>query len=83
MENSLCHFLKGRLISGISAELAKQGAKPCSMCANDSYRKINSVEIAHTFQLGDCFTKNFEALFSGKPLQMNCFGIGIGELFVK
>uniref|UniRef100_A0A1I8EXI5 proline--tRNA ligase n=1 Tax=Wuchereria bancrofti TaxID=6293 RepID=A0A1I8EXI5_WUCBA len=64
---------------GINHDLLKRGEKPC--CCSEEYISIvETIEIAHTFQLGDLFTKKFGAKHGGQPLIMNCFGIGIGRL---
>ncbi|VDK30766.1 unnamed protein product, partial [Gongylonema pulchrum] len=67
--------------TGVSTELSKSGETACSCSsASESISVINTVEIAHTFQLGDLFAKKFGAKFAGQPLLMNCFGVGIGRL---
>uniref|UniRef100_A0A158Q8P4 tRNA (guanine(37)-N1)-methyltransferase n=1 Tax=Elaeophora elaphi TaxID=1147741 RepID=A0A158Q8P4_9BILA len=64
---------------GVNHDLLKRGEKPC--CCNEECTSIiDTIEIAHTFQLGDLFTKKFGAKHRGQLLIMNCFGIGIGRL---
>uniref|UniRef100_A0A1I7VY20 proline--tRNA ligase n=2 Tax=Loa loa TaxID=7209 RepID=A0A1I7VY20_LOALO len=64
---------------GVNHDLLKSGEKPC--CCDEEYTSIiKTIEIAHTFQLGDLFTKKFGAKHRGQLLIMNCFGIGIGRL---
>uniref|UniRef100_A0A8R1TL46 proline--tRNA ligase n=1 Tax=Onchocerca volvulus TaxID=6282 RepID=A0A8R1TL46_ONCVO len=65
--------------SGVSHDLLKRGEKPCC-CVEKCISIIETIEIAHTFQLGDLFTKKFNAKHLGQPLKMNCFGIGIGRM---
>ncbi|VDK76223.1 unnamed protein product [Litomosoides sigmodontis] len=64
---------------GVNQDLLKHGEKPCC-CSEECISIIETVEIAHTFQLGDFFTKKFGAKHLGQPLIMNCFGIGIGRM---
>lgn len=65
---------------GVSRDLLKRGEKPCC-CDEEHSSIIESIEIAHTFQLGNMFTEKFGAEHQGQLLLMNCFGIGIGYLF--
>ncbi|VDM97419.1 unnamed protein product [Thelazia callipaeda] len=65
---------------GISHDLFKRNRKPCSSCTEQCTTIVDTVEIAHTFQLGDMFTKKFGANYRQQPLVMNCFGIGIGRM---
>ncbi|CAD6184802.1 unnamed protein product [Caenorhabditis auriculariae] len=45
-----------------------------------SLRKLNTVEIAHTFHLGKRYSEVMNVNFEGKPLDMCCFGIGVTRL---
>ncbi|KAM3720738.1 putative proline--tRNA ligase [Dirofilaria immitis] len=65
--------------SGISHDLLNRGEKACC-CIDECASVVETIEIAHTFQLGDLFTKKFEAEHLRQPLKMNCFGIGIGRM---
>lgn len=56
----------------------------CPQCQSPIER-CKSIEVAHTFLLGDKYTKPFQAKFlqsNGKPetLLMGCYGIGISRL---
>lgn len=62
-------------------DLLKHGEKPCR-CDEECTSVIETIEIAHTFQLGNLFTKKFGAKHRGQLLIMNCFGIGIGNLWL-
>ncbi|KAI1731940.1 tRNA synthetase class II core domain (G, h, p, S and t) domain-containing protein [Ditylenchus destructor] len=54
--------------------------RSCEKCKT-KYSIIDTVEIAHTFQLGTKYTLPFEAVSSTRqPLFMCCFGIGITRL---
>lgn len=64
---------------GVNQDLLKHGEKPCC-CSEECISIVETVEIAHTFQLGDFFTKKLGAKHLGQPLIMNCFGIGIGNI---
>uniref|UniRef100_A0A915PLH7 tRNA (guanine(37)-N1)-methyltransferase n=1 Tax=Setaria digitata TaxID=48799 RepID=A0A915PLH7_9BILA len=74
-----CNLATFLATSGVSYDLLKRGKKPCC-CDEESISIIETVEIAHTFQLGDIFSKKLGAKHLGKPLIMNCFGIGIGRV---
>ncbi|KAL3998595.1 tRNA synthetase class II core domain (G H P S and T) family protein [Acanthocheilonema viteae] len=64
---------------GVNHDLLKRGEKPCC-CSEECISTVETIEIAHTFQLGDLFTKKFGAKHNGQSLIMNCFGIGIGRM---
>ena len=42
--------------------------------------KMNAIEAAHTFLLGDYFTKLFSSQVNSKDLVMGCYGIGVSRL---
>ncbi|VDM42475.1 unnamed protein product [Toxocara canis] len=65
---------------GVNAELSRRGEKPCSECNEQCTKVIPSVEIAHTFQLGDLFTRSLGARYQKVPMVMNCYGLGIGRI---
>lgn len=65
---------------GVTSDLFARGRKPCDHCAEACVSGIQSVEIAHTFQLGTEFSKYFKAVQDSKFLLMNCFGFGIGRI---
>uniref|UniRef100_A0A915C433 proline--tRNA ligase n=3 Tax=Parascaris TaxID=6254 RepID=A0A915C433_PARUN len=65
---------------GINAELARRHEKPCSECTEECLKVIPSVEIAHTFQLGDLFSESLGARYQKVAMVMNCYGLGIGRI---
>ncbi|MFH4976498.1 hypothetical protein AB6A40_003207 [Gnathostoma spinigerum] len=73
-----CH----RCRQGINAELSRKRAKVCDTCLPDSgqVEEISSIEIGHTFQLGNVYSSALGAVFHGCPLIMNCFGLGVGRI---
>ncbi|KAI6183955.1 putative proline--tRNA ligase, mitochondrial [Aphelenchoides bicaudatus] len=55
-------------------------AEKCPDC-NTDLKSINSVEVGHTFQLGQHYSSMFEALDANRsPYFMCCFGLGISRL---
>uniref|UniRef100_A0A914Z6I2 proline--tRNA ligase n=1 Tax=Panagrolaimus superbus TaxID=310955 RepID=A0A914Z6I2_9BILA len=53
----------------------------CSHCESHNLTTIDTVEIGHTFQLGEKYSKVFEATSSkGNPYFMCCFGLGITRI---
>ncbi len=49
-------------------------------CCGGSARETRSIELAHTFQLGTRYSQVLGAVFDKRPLEMCCFGIGLGRL---
>uniref|UniRef100_A0A914S5G1 proline--tRNA ligase n=1 Tax=Parascaris equorum TaxID=6256 RepID=A0A914S5G1_PAREQ len=74
----VCHLVFEKLLAGINAELARRHEKPCSECTEECLKVIPSVEIAHTFQLGDLFSESLGARYQKVAMVMNCYGLGIG-----
>ncbi|XP_016991727.2 probable proline--tRNA ligase, mitochondrial isoform X1 [Drosophila rhopaloa] len=57
----------------------------CPSCKGSDLKEVRGVEVAHTFLLGDKYSKPLGATFlntSGKPqsLVMGCYGIGISRV---
>ncbi|CAB3407966.1 unnamed protein product [Caenorhabditis bovis] len=55
-------------------------ANPPCTCGKSEFERLNTVEVGHTFHLGTKYAKAFGAKFTGKPLDMCCFGIGVSRL---
>ncbi|XP_016935030.2 probable proline--tRNA ligase, mitochondrial isoform X2 [Drosophila suzukii] len=73
--------------AGNSEVLEGQTVSPasCPSCKSLDLREVRGVEVAHTFLLGDKYSKPLGATFlntSGKPqpLVMGCYGIGITRI---
>ncbi|XP_017071644.1 probable proline--tRNA ligase, mitochondrial isoform X2 [Drosophila eugracilis] len=63
-------------------ETDPQSTACCPSCKSSDLKEVRGVEVAHTFLLGDRYSKPLGATFlntSGKPqsLVMGCYGIGI------
>ncbi|XP_013115163.1 probable proline--tRNA ligase, mitochondrial [Stomoxys calcitrans] len=57
----------------------------CVKCQSSNVRQVKGMEVAHTFLLGDRYSKVFNATYldtDGKPktLIMGCYGIGISRI---
>lgn len=57
----------------------------CLKCQSTNIRRVKAIEVAHTFILGDRYSKAFNATYSdrqGKPqlLYMGSYGIGVTRL---
>ncbi|CAH0553947.1 unnamed protein product [Brassicogethes aeneus] len=70
---------------GYSANTELSGDCSCPKCKSKNINISSGIEIAHTFLLGDKYSKPLKATFlniKGKPevLQMGCFGIGISRI---
>uniref|UniRef100_A0AC34FYF2 Proline--tRNA ligase n=1 Tax=Panagrolaimus sp. ES5 TaxID=591445 RepID=A0AC34FYF2_9BILA len=53
----------------------------CSHCNSQDLKTIETVEVGHTFQLGEKYSKVFEAISpNGNPYFMCCFGLGITRI---
>lgn len=64
--------------TALQTELTNQDA--CPNC-NNSLESIISVEVGHTFQLGQHYSSLFGAIDASEvPYFMCCFGIGISRL---
>ena len=70
--------------NAVNKELCLNGLV-CDKCAKSEMEIHQGIEIGHTFNLGDRYSKAFNATFlskAGKPvvLQMGCYGIGVTRL---
>ncbi|XP_002046617.3 probable proline--tRNA ligase, mitochondrial [Drosophila virilis] len=75
---SACGYAGNAEVLGSDAETAST----CPSCQSTQLSRVRGVEVAHTFLLGDKYSKPLGATFlnkSGKPetLQMGCYGVGI------
>ena len=67
-----------------NAEVSGTGKGECIQCGG-KLKTINCVENGHIFQLGTKYSEPMKAMYteedgSSHPLQMGCYGIGIGRL---
>ncbi|XP_017058070.1 probable proline--tRNA ligase, mitochondrial isoform X2 [Drosophila ficusphila] len=65
-----------------NSEVLEGKPASCPSCNSSNLQEVRGVEVAHTFLLGDKYSKPLGATFlntSGKPqpLVMGCFGIGV------
>lgn len=75
-EDHLLHCQKCK--TALQTELTKQAK--CSEC-NGDLESVISVEVGHTFQLGQQYSSLFDAVdANGIPYSMCCFGLGISRL---
>lgn len=65
----------------MSWEYYQKGEKPCETCTG-AISIIPSIEVGHTFQLGDIFTKALNTTMNRNYLLMNCYGLGIGSFIL-
>lgn len=68
--------------AGNAEVIAERSESNCPSCRSSQLSQVRGVEVAHTFLLGDKYSKPLGATFlntQGKPetLVMGCFGIGI------
>ncbi|KAL9906438.1 probable proline--tRNA ligase, mitochondrial [Glossina fuscipes] len=73
-----CHY-------AFNVELAEGDAKCCLKCHSPDLEELKGIEVAHTFLLGDRYTKPFNATYldcDGKPksLVMGCYGLGVSRV---
>uniref|UniRef100_A0A8R1DMB0 proline--tRNA ligase n=2 Tax=Caenorhabditis japonica TaxID=281687 RepID=A0A8R1DMB0_CAEJA len=59
-----------------------ESSSSCSTCSENSSKieRFQTIEIGHTFHLGTKYSEALGAKFTGKPLDMCCFGIGVSRL---
>uniref|UniRef100_A0A1A9WFJ7 Probable proline--tRNA ligase, mitochondrial n=1 Tax=Glossina brevipalpis TaxID=37001 RepID=A0A1A9WFJ7_9MUSC len=66
-------------------DIAEEDGKGCLKCHSSSLTELKGIEVAHTFLLGDRYTKPFNATYldsDGKPksLVMGCYGLGVSRV---
>jgi len=73
--------------TGRNLELSpEEGERPiCKACDDKGYEVTKGIEVAHTFLLGQKYSKVFKATYTGegggnRPLEMGCYGIGVSRL---
>ncbi len=74
-------------VCGWAANLEMDRVKAGQRCPNKDGKlvKANSIEVGHTFKLGTKYSEAFNLYFTDKdgekkPVEMGCYGIGIGRL---
>lgn len=78
-EDQILHCQGCKFVRGFTEEPAR-----CPSCGKE-LQKMNTIEVGHTFQLGDKYSKIFKAQVQDaggakQPIIMGCYGIGISRL---
>jgi prolyl-tRNA synthetase len=80
------YFQSDSAISTTIVDLHKaEAGDRCSSCHQGTLQKTKSIEVGHTFLLGNRYSKSLEYDFAQKegkkePFQMGCYGIGITRI---
>jgi len=82
-EDKVIFCSKCKWASNLEVSEVKEGEK-CPECGA-KLEQISTIEVGHTFRLGDKYSKSFNLTFKndkGKnhPVIMGCYGIGVGRL---
>ena len=82
-EDKIIFCPKCKWATNLEVAEVKEGQK-CPHCSG-KLKSAKSIEVGHTFKLGDKYSKPLDVYFSDKdakkkPVLMGCYGIGVGRL---
>lgn len=82
-EDELIYCPGGDFAANVEVSPVKEG-KECDL-GHGPLKKAKSIEVGHIFSLGTLYSEKLGAYFTDqegnkKPLQMGCYGIGLGRL---